>query len=108
MRSVKYFFQRLFRGYDEVDTWEYCSRFLDREYKPFKAFYEYKKQHICSVPFGFKTEEEWLAVLEEIMWAMEYLYQDERGGHEQYTHKDTERAQKGIELYGKHLLSFWD
>lgn len=60
-RTVKFGFQRMFRGYDNSDVWEYFQNFTDRNYKILNKF-------ICKNDgYPFKsTEEEWNDILQEM------------------------------------------
>ena len=65
-RNVKFGFQRMFRGYDNADGYEFFSNFVDRNYKLLKHF----KKHTWGYPYEL-TEEEWDKVLEEMI---QHLY----------------------------------
>ena len=65
-RNVKFGFQRMFRGFDNADAYEFFSNFIDRNYKLLKHF----KKHNWGYPANL-TEEEWDNILEEMI---QHLY----------------------------------
>jgi hypothetical protein len=65
-RAVKFGFQRMFRGYDNADGYEFFSNFVDRNYKLLK----YYKEHTWGYPYSL-TEEEWDNILDEMI---QHLY----------------------------------
>ena len=66
--EVRYGFQRMFKGYDVVDTFETYSKFIDRYTKILK---EYRKEHVGHI--GTMTNEEWEAVIDEMLYHLKYM-----------------------------------
>ena len=66
--EIRYGFQRMFKGYDSVDTFETFSKFIERYTK---ILSEYKKYHVgyCAT----MTEEEWDAVIDEMLYHLKYM-----------------------------------
>lgn len=114
-RNVKFGFQRMFRGYDNADAYEFFSNFVDRNYKLLKHF----KKHTWGYPANL-TEKEWDNILEEMI---QHLYMMDEwnvieslksGMPEDYKvdyksvyeimgrHKD-----EFFKLFSKHFYSLW-
>ena len=119
MRKVKWFFQRVFRGYSDYDIIDY-GEFLCKKILPSLKHW-HSLPHLGN-PTGL-TYEEWMATLDKILWAVE----------EEATHKNEDaiyygpdyykltsdektqafnsvqdRLQEGLELFGKYLSALWD
>ncbi len=170
-RQIKWFLQRVFRGYDDTYLWGFCSSFVKEIYPKFKAFCAMEKHGLASCYFenpekvGHTDEdfekafENYNAIMNEILFAFEWILYDEemcnkkfkRYFEEKYgnpyeeiesnrheplkcavinedgTEKEKfllgddpvyynlkmidefgERAEKGFELFGKYLFTFWD
>jgi hypothetical protein len=60
-RAIKFGFQRMFRGYDNSDVWEFFYNFTDRNYKILNKFICKNKCHPVNL-----TEEEWDDILQEM------------------------------------------
>ena len=65
---IKWAFQRMFRGYDDHETFELFSDFITR-YK--KILTDYKKHH-CGYP-GELTEEEWEAIIDRMIHCLDMM-----------------------------------
>ena len=66
--EVRYGFERMFKGYDSVDTFETFSKFIERYTK---ILTEYRKTHIGYV-WGM-TEEEWDDIIDEMLYHLHYM-----------------------------------
>ena len=119
-RKIKWFFQRLFRGYSDYDMINFYEFLLGRKVLPYlKAWV---KRDRCGYPVEFETMKEWNEVLDEIVWAIEEVvtHKNEDRVFDEYRrdndgekfHKDIEenwnRASKGMELFGKYVTAMWD
>lgn len=69
--EVRYGFQRMFREYDYVDTFETYAKFVDRYYK---ILTYYKKNH-HGYPHGL-TEEEWDSIIDDMLRHLYYMNED--------------------------------
>ena len=65
---IKWAFQRMFRGYDDTETWELYSNFITR-YK--KILAQYRKNH-WGYP-GELTEEEWEAIVDRMIHCLDMM-----------------------------------
>lgn len=66
--EVRYGFQRMFKGYDSVDTFEIFSKFIDRYTK---ILTEYRKTHVGYV--YDLTEEKWDEIIDEMIYHLYYM-----------------------------------
>ena len=66
--EVRYGFQRMFKGYDSVDTFETFAKFIERYTK---ILTEYRKTHVGYV--GTMTNEEWEAIVDEMLYHLYYM-----------------------------------
>ena len=66
--QVRYGFQRMFKGYDSVDTFETFAKFIERYTK---ILTEYRKNHVGYV--GTMTNEEWEAIIDEMLYHLHYM-----------------------------------
>lgn len=68
--EVRYGFQRMFKGYDSVDTFETFDKFIERYTK---ILTEYRKKH-WGIPMEFiESEEEWDNVIDEMLYHLHYM-----------------------------------
>lgn len=99
-RSIKYFFQRIFRGWSDRDLWSLdltIARFTLPRLKRFR-------ERNIGTPGGF-TEEEWKETLDMMIYAMESVVQDCAGMDDDI---DWEDVQIGLELFGKYFRELWE
>lgn len=114
--KVRYGFQRMFNGYDDVDTFEIFYKFVDRYSK---ILTEYRKHHIGYC--GEMTEEEWDAIIDEMIYHLKYMDEEtvidelERDVPDEWTvssrtvsevldkHKD-----EFFKLFSKYFFHLWD
>lgn len=66
--EIRYGFQRMFKGYDSVDTFETFAKFVERYTK---ILTEYRKYHVGYC--GEMTEEEWDNVIDEMIYHLRYM-----------------------------------
>ena len=66
--EIRYGFQRMFKGYDEVDTFETFWKFIERYSK---ILTDYRKHH-WGHP-GEITEEEWDVIVDEMIYHLKYM-----------------------------------
>ena len=66
--EVRYGFQRMFKGYDYVDTFETFAKFRERY---IKILTDYRKHHVgyCA----YMTEEEWDAIVDQMIYHLHYM-----------------------------------
>lgn len=116
--KIRYGFQRMFKGYDSVDTFETFHKFIERYTK---ILTEYRKKH-CGIPMEFEnSEEEWDKVIDEMLYHLHYMDEQtvteelEKDAPDDWTvssksvyevmekHKDA-----FFELFSKYFYDLWD
>ena len=114
--EVCYGFQRMFKGYDEVDTFETFAKFTERYSK---ILADYRNHHL-GYP-GEMAVEEWDAIVDEMIYHLKYMDEEtvteelERNVPDNWTvshntvnevldiHKDI-----FFELFSKYFYHLWD
>lgn len=66
--NCRYGFERMFKGYDSVDTFETFAKFIERYTK---ILTEYRKTHVGYV--GTMTNEEWETIIDEMLYHLKYM-----------------------------------
>ena len=66
--KVRYGFQRMFKGYDNVDTFETFAKFIERYSKILTEL----RKDICGHPVNL-TEEEWVGILDDMIRHLYYM-----------------------------------
>ena len=114
--EIRYGFQRMFKGYDSVDTFETFAKFIERYTK---ILTQYRKYHVgyCSE----MTEEEWDNIIDEMIYHLRYMDEEtvtkelERNVPDDWSasyrtvnyildkHKDA-----FFELFSKYFYHLWD
>lgn len=98
-------------GFDPTETFNLditLSLFLLKRLK-------YFAKNIHGIPSGLKTKKEWVSIIKEIIWALEFhLNEDEmiskfveKGDKDKLT-KSFKRMNQGFEYLGKYFCSLWD
>ena len=114
--EIRYGFQRMFKGYDVVDTFESFWKFTER-YSKILADY---RNHHWGHP-GEMTEEEWDAIIDEMIYHLKYMDEEtvteelEKDVPDNWTvsHKTVSEVldiHKDIffELFSKYFYELWD
>ncbi len=98
-RSIRYFFQRWTRGWDDSDLWsldQTISEFILPRLKEFK-------RTLHGYP-GDMTEEEWNQILDKMIIAFELGSK----GFWDVNEEDFTIAKEGLDLFAKHFFELWD
>lgn len=66
--NVRYGFQRMFKGYDSVDTFETYQKFIDRYTK---ILTEYREKHVGYV--GTMTNKEWESIIDRMICCLYFM-----------------------------------
>lgn len=110
--QIKWFFQRLTRGWDNRDVWSLdatISKFVLPRLELLK-----KVKHGVPCEFvdenGIVNEKEWNRIFDEMIWAHWFIVNQDNLPY--YRVNDTkgewERCRKGLEYFGKYYLNLWD
>lgn len=105
-----YFFQRIFRGWADNESWDLGYHIAKRFIKPLKNY----RSIIDSFPSSL-TVEEWEKILDKMIRSFEDLLKEDEIEH--YIRIDKmnaeehaaymERRQEGFELFGKWFTHLW-
>lgn len=125
-RKVKFFFQRLFKGYCDEDLWDLDYFILKKIRKPLKAFVKFKIKHGMGVPACLAFEKDgvtekkdngqkdWNNILKKIETAFDLMWEDYemteewcKKTHEQRM-KDDRKIAEGMRLFAKYFRALWD
>ena len=103
--EVRYGFQRMFKGYDSVDTFETFAKFIERYTK---ILTEYKKTHVGHV--GTMTNEEWEVIIDEMLYHLKYMDEETVTEElERYVPDDWHASPKTVdEIMNKHKDAFFE
>lgn len=99
-RSVRFFFQRLLRGWDDSETWSLDYSLAKIIAPRLKRF----KEVTCGHPAD-STEKQWNEDLDKMIAAFEFL-----GSEERWSNTDKNKwneVQEGIDLFSKHFINLW-
>lgn len=116
--EIRYGFQRMFKGYDSVDTFETFAKFIERYTK---ILTEYRKYH-CGIPMEFtESEEEWDNVIDEMLYHLHYMDEETVTDElEKDVPDDWSASMKTVsevmhkhkdaffELFSKYFYNLWD
>ena len=105
-QSVSHWWQRKTRGWDDSETWSLDVTIAKFVLPRLKRFKELNMGYPDNNQFGMpRTKKEWDDILDEIIFAMEFMSSDER-----FDCEDTEtweRVQKGLSLFGDWFTHLW-
>ena len=114
--EILYGFQRMFKGYDVVDTFETFAKFIERYSK---ILTDYRKSHY-GYP-GTMTEEEWDAVVDEMIYHLKYMDEetvteelekdvpdDWSASHKTVGEIMDKHKDAFFELFSKYFFDLWD
>lgn len=115
--KIRYGFQRMFKGYDVVDTFETFAKFIERYSK---ILNDYKKHH-WGYPGGDITEEAWESIIDEMLYHLKYMDQetvilelekdvpDDWSVSVKNTYEIMDKHKDAFfELFGKYFYYLWD
>ena len=99
-RSIKFFFQRLFRGFDDSIAWNFDYEFGKWAYPRFKRFREMHHGYPHNT-----TSEEWESILEDIEHAFSLIANE---GYFDLGEEEADQVSKGLKLFVKWFDYLWD
>lgn len=106
--EIKYGFQRMFRGYDDVDVFGLNDKFIERYIKILKSF----KKNSMSYPAQLETHEEWMQIIDTMISYFKLADSDDpyydgidfiKAEEEAYEYR-----KKALELFVKWFDDLWD
>lgn len=114
--EIRYGIQRAFKGYDNVDTFGLCDKFIERYSKILKEF----KENLHGHP-GTMSEEEWNTIIDKMLFHLYYMNEDnvdeelckdvpeswiptlDTSGQIMMKHKE-----EFFKLFSEHFYNLWD
>jgi len=115
VRHSKWFFQKLFRGYSDCDIWGLDYHLAKLILKRLKAFYNGGKR--CGYPGHLENEQEWNHILEEMIFAFEYVlgdysfnrkfWKDDSTKLENKARQAEQRYIKGMHFFAEYFNNLW-
>jgi|6_EtaG_2_1085325.scaffolds.fasta_scaffold00110_35 hypothetical protein len=113
IRKIKWFFQRLIRGYSDSDIWNLDTFIVKKIRKPLKAYIRHQEKEGMSLPATFdKDPTAWLLTLSKIEFAFDEVYEDKTWLDGKLTKEERleidKRVVEGFELFGKYFQHLWD
>jgi len=106
-REIRYFFQRLRRGWDDSETWNLDKEISEFIYPRLKRYFEVT---ITAPPYedgNLKqlSDEEWKEIQDKILFAFNEIRLE---GEDPYGFdKDWDKIKEGLDLFHKYRNTFW-
>lgn len=97
-RKIKFLYQRVFRGWDDSDTWNLDYKIAEFTLPRLKRFKELHN----SYPVGL-TEEEWIVIIDEMIYSFETTLNEDID----YDKVDWDKVERGYMLFGKYFRNLW-
>lgn len=104
-RSIRFFFQRQMRGWDDADTWSLDMTIAKFALPRLKRFKEINDGY----PYGL-TIEEWNEILNKMIYALEFCADEGQFDlveDAEERKNNWKRVEEGLELFGKYFRSLW-
>ena len=103
-RNIKYFFQKVFRGWSDKETWNLDSGMIEYVYPRLKRL---KEVTICYPP-DLKDIDEWKKVIDKILHWMDF-YRDKLNWDDEFESIDEYNKffDEGLALFNKYWTHFW-
>lgn len=101
-RQVKWFFQRLFRGWSDDQIWGLGDVLCRFALPRLRAFIKIPPH---GYPADLKGQKQWIGYLKEMEWTLIALKDDSFLWRNK---KAMKRLEKGLALCGKYLFTLWD
>lgn len=102
MRSVRFLYQRLTRGWDDSQLWNLDVTISEYVLPRLK---EYRKLYSDSgIPSGIKTTKEWQEKIDAMISAFEIVLKNEG----RFNEKERIIVENGLTAFAEHFTSLWD
>lgn len=108
IRSVKFAYQRVVRGYDDTAYWS-LDTYLAEMLVPIMTWYRDNDPHMMSKDFGVEeyfTREEQVEVYNKMITAFQSMI-DYDHLIEDYTPELQDKVDEGLQLFAKYFRGFW-
>lgn len=96
-RLTKFAKQRAERGFDDTETWSLASTIAAFVLPRLKRFREVSQGHPAD-----RTEEQWTADLDEMIWAFQQIVDDES-----WSFEEAERLTDALRKFGDQFMNLW-
>lgn len=112
-RSVKFFYQRLTRGWDDSVTWSLDDHLAKLILPRLKRFKELNKHAYpgkfpgIDRPDAVESFEEWQEVLNKMIFAFEWHADDDRK-YGKFDEAEYEKVKEGLQLFATFYGALWD
>ena len=100
--SIKYLYQRLVRGYDDLAKWNIGVHVIQ---KTLPMLRDYRK-NLYGFPGSLETLEEWEAILDTIVYGFELVDLEEKGLRN-WQKEDQKHIDEACLLFGRWLTNLW-
>lgn len=98
-RSVRFWWQRRTRGWDDSETWGLDSTIAKWTLPRLRRFRELNFGHP-----GDMTMEEWNSTIDDMIYGLEVC---EKESDSVVVDCDWDRVQRGLEAFGRHFRNLW-
>lgn len=100
-RNIRFFFQRLFRGFDDSETWSLDCILAKHILPRLKRFKQVNIAYPTDLSFV-----QWNEYLDEMIYAFEY-YASEKIYQFDFKPEEYQRVQQGLKLFSQYYGGLW-
>lgn len=102
-RTLRHLRQRLTQGWDDSDLWNLDVTIAEFVLPRLQRFREYA----AGYPGDLATQEEWHAMLDDMLYGLRAIVEDNYPSASNYDQIDWERVQRGLRLFGERFRNLW-
>lgn len=116
-RTVKFKFQKVFRGYSDADVSNLSSYIIGKIRAPLNKFVTYQAEHGMALPSEFATDPaKWLEILQKIEFSVNHYWKQENDSDYSATRnmgideidEFNNKVDEGFLLLGKYMRYLWN
>lgn len=111
VRSIKFLYQRLTRGFDDSATWsldDHLAKLILPRLKRFKELNTHAWPGGRGDPSDPATPEAWHGMLDQMIFAFEWHANDEKKYCSDYDEAEYQKVEEGLRLFAKYFGALWD
>ena len=101
-RTFKFLKQRMTRGFDDSETWSLDHSLAKTILPRLKRFQIVRGGHPIDL-----TEEKWNWIIDEMIFGFEFYAEGKQWDYGPNQEKESERAGKALEMFGKYYGNLW-
>lgn len=108
--SWLFFWQRLFRGWDDSETWGLDYSLAKQILPRLKKLRQKIQEHPCTPLIDDDSCEKWLDYLDKMIYSFSKIIEQDdnnQGLNLDNTIKENEKIQEGLDLFGKYYRNLW-